>query len=307
MSKLVQISRPPAWPSEHALRLSVRSSWASMSAANKYGPRRGSGGGPVAGVVHRLCVLDLVTTIGDGCAAALHSARRRTFPGLPSPTSTWIETPQNIFQSPTLPRIYLLVHYTTRASYSCQQTISMKSQNMSITQVSESAVASLGGCENGTGPEGRATAIDGMARDSSKSAFPKKCHFGATNRPEGLTMTRHTRSRPLVNGAVLGAVFMTTLLCGSSARAEEVFGRITWVENGWSGEGMAVQLTGGTISGCPAPGNEFAVSSSHGGYKDIVELIMLAYRSQSQVRLVVSRGTCLIGSRTSITAVRVLW
>lgn len=79
--------------------------------------------------------------------------------------------------------------------------------------------------------------------------------------------------------------------------------KITFIENGWSGEGFAIHLSQG-IAGCSAPPTEFGVDASHPAYKELVALLMSAYFTEKPIEVVVNTGNCTLGARTSITSIR---
>lgn len=80
-------------------------------------------------------------------------------------------------------------------------------------------------------------------------------------------------------------------------------GSLTFIENGWFGEGFAVHMSAG-IAGCPAPNTEFGLSATHPAYKELVALLMSAYFTEKQVEFVVDQGVCTLGNRTSIISIR---
>jgi hypothetical protein len=99
------------------------------------------------------------------------------------------------------------------------------------------------------------------------------------------------------------------LLIGGDATAQALAtagpGRITYVENGWYGEGMAIVLEA-SLSGCPAPANQFAVIAGHPSYKEITAMVIAAYLAGTPVQLVVEQGQCVFGNRTKIVSVRMI-
>jgi hypothetical protein len=84
-------------------------------------------------------------------------------------------------------------------------------------------------------------------------------------------------------------------------------GKITFIENGWFGEGLAIHMTS-SQSGCNAPDTEYAVLSNHPAYKEIVALATSAFMASSDVEFVVepSPDDCVFGSRTKIISIRLL-
>lgn len=104
-------------------------------------------------------------------------------------------------------------------------------------------------------------------------------------------------------------LFMMSLLCGlwastSSAQITSVGpASVTFIENGWSGEGFAVHLSAG-VSGCPAQPTEFGIPATHPAYKELVALLMSAYFTEKKVSVVVDTGVCTLGARTGIISIR---
>ena len=82
-------------------------------------------------------------------------------------------------------------------------------------------------------------------------------------------------------------------------------GKITYVENGWYGEGLAIRDTVG-LDGCSAPDTEFAIDAGHPGYKELVSLALSAFTSASDVQLVVEKNACIFGGRTKILSIRLI-
>ena len=78
---------------------------------------------------------------------------------------------------------------------------------------------------------------------------------------------------------------------------------ITFIENGWFGEGFSVHLSSG-ITGCGAPATEFGIPASHPAYKELVSLMMSAFFTEKKVEVVVNQGVCTLGNRTSIVSIR---
>ena len=78
---------------------------------------------------------------------------------------------------------------------------------------------------------------------------------------------------------------------------------ISWIENGWYGEGLAFAISGVGISGCGAS-NEFAIPVTASNYKDLVAMVLSAYLATRSVNVVVNGGTCAApGNRTQIVAI----
>jgi hypothetical protein len=81
-------------------------------------------------------------------------------------------------------------------------------------------------------------------------------------------------------------------------------GKITLIENGWLGEGVAFQYSGPGIPGCAAGPTHFAIDKNHAGYKEVVAIALAAYASASNVELIVERGVCSFGDRTKVISIR---
>ena len=82
-------------------------------------------------------------------------------------------------------------------------------------------------------------------------------------------------------------------------------GKITYIENGWSGEGFAIHMENSSaISGCSAPSTEFGIDANHTAYKILVAMMMMAYSQQIPISLVVDQGTCVLGARTKVLSIR---
>ncbi|XXT21292.1 hypothetical protein WME94_06990 [Sorangium sp. So ce429] len=78
-------------------------------------------------------------------------------------------------------------------------------------------------------------------------------------------------------------------------------GRVTYLENGWFGEGMAVHLTA-SVPGCKD--HEYAIPVEHPSYKDMTAMLLSAFINNRQVELVVDQGVCIFGDRTKVLSVR---
>jgi len=102
----------------------------------------------------------------------------------------------------------------------------------------------------------------------------------------------------------LCALALLGLSIASNASAVEIGGKVNEVENGWLGEGLALQLSGSGVTGCPSPPYQFAIDKSHPAYKDMVAIALAAFASGSEVVLVVEPGVCLFGDRTKVVAIR---
>ncbi|KAB7770984.1 hypothetical protein CEK68_01835 [Xanthomonas sp. LMG 12461] len=81
-------------------------------------------------------------------------------------------------------------------------------------------------------------------------------------------------------------------------------GKITYVENGWYGEGMVIHTSNDGPSGCSAPLNDFAIDKDHPSYKELTAMALAAYTSNSDVELLVDSGVCIFGNRTKVISIR---
>jgi|LauGreDrversion4_1035100.scaffolds.fasta_scaffold874347_1 hypothetical protein len=102
------------------------------------------------------------------------------------------------------------------------------------------------------------------------------------------------------------AIFLTVISFTTQAQyALTPFGQIIFIENGWFGEGFGINMENSVqTTGCPRPGNEYGIEASHQAYKILVALMITAYTQKLPVQLVVEPGTCVLGSRTKIMAIR---
>jgi len=83
-------------------------------------------------------------------------------------------------------------------------------------------------------------------------------------------------------------------------------GHITYVENGWGGEGLAIHTDTGYGTAAPCGVNDFGISASHPSYKELVAIALSAYATGASVQLVLDQGTCVFGNRTKVLAIRLL-
>ena len=107
-------------------------------------------------------------------------------------------------------------------------------------------------------------------------------------------------------GAVLGIMLAFMPIASSMAAVTATAPtQITYVENGWFGEGFVIHIIPGTgVTGCPALENDFGIAKSHPAYKDMLGLAMMAYASGSKVQLVVDTGVCVLSNRTNVISIR---
>jgi hypothetical protein len=102
----------------------------------------------------------------------------------------------------------------------------------------------------------------------------------------------------LVSVAVLSSIV------GTAGAVEPLVGPYTIVQiaNGWTGEQLAIIVSGGA-SPCPLGPNEYAISSTHPAYKELVSMAMLAFAADIRV-LIRLDGTCVANQRGSILELR---
>jgi hypothetical protein len=81
--------------------------------------------------------------------------------------------------------------------------------------------------------------------------------------------------------------------------------KISFVEPGWSGEGLAIHTDKG-LSGCGAPDTEFAIAKSHPSYNELLSMTLTAFAAQSNVEIVAYAGVCIFGARTKVVSIRLL-
>ena len=99
---------------------------------------------------------------------------------------------------------------------------------------------------------------------------------------------------------ILGVVYSNAV----SAEEYTGWGKITYLENGWFGEGVAIHHSTASIKGCAADPADFAIDKNHPSYKELVAIALAAFTSQSDVELVVDKGICSFGARTKILSIR---
>lgn len=110
----------------------------------------------------------------------------------------------------------------------------------------------------------------------------------------------HIKSKLMA--AVAAALLSTSAWSGY---VETGTGYITFIENGWAGEGFAIHMTAtAAVSGCGAPPTEFGIEASHPAYKILVSLMMMSYSQQSPTQLVVDQNVCTLGARTKVISIR---
>lgn len=80
-------------------------------------------------------------------------------------------------------------------------------------------------------------------------------------------------------------------------------GTLTYIENGWYGDGFAIHHTN-SVSGCLAPPTEYGLQPSHPQYKEIVAMLIAAFVNGTTVELVADSGVCVLGNRTKIISIR---
>jgi len=100
-------------------------------------------------------------------------------------------------------------------------------------------------------------------------------------------------------------VFAGLSFCHTGRAAELVgSGKITFVENGWGGEGLVINYSKNGPSGCSAALNDFGIDKNHPAYKELVAIALAAYTSNADADLIVDTGVCIFGSRTKIISIR---
>lgn len=81
-------------------------------------------------------------------------------------------------------------------------------------------------------------------------------------------------------------------------------GKVTYVENGWDGEGVAIHSSVNGPAGCQASLNDFGIEKSHAAYKELVAMTLSAYTSNTDVEIIVDAGKCVFGDRTKVLSIR---
>jgi hypothetical protein len=80
--------------------------------------------------------------------------------------------------------------------------------------------------------------------------------------------------------------------------------KITYIENGWEGEGIAIHSSINGPTGCTASLNDFGIEKSHAAYKELVAMALSAYAPNADVEIIVDAGKCVFGARTKVLSIR---
>ena len=111
-----------------------------------------------------------------------------------------------------------------------------------------------------------------------------------------------------MNVKTIGLLLVIAAVCFSQkTRAATVvvpMGQITYVENGWYGEGMAIHTSNDGPSGCSAGPNQFAIDRNHPAYQELTAMALMAYMKNIEIGLVADSGTCILNGRTKIISIR---
>lgn len=105
---------------------------------------------------------------------------------------------------------------------------------------------------------------------------------------------------------IVGIVLLAASPSGYASQVALAPTTITFVENGWFGEGLAIQTTATYSTSCYGGGTQFAVPITHPAYKDIVAIALAAYAIGSTVQIVIEDSTCAFAGRMSILSIRLL-
>jgi len=81
---------------------------------------------------------------------------------------------------------------------------------------------------------------------------------------------------------------------------------ITYVENGWFGEGLVVHLGIPAPAGCATGVDDYAIHATDAAYKQMVPMLLGAYFASKQVQVVIDSDTCGFANRAKIVGVRLL-
>jgi hypothetical protein len=106
--------------------------------------------------------------------------------------------------------------------------------------------------------------------------------------------------------ALWAAIFLLLPAICSAEVAQTGYGKITYLENGWAGEGVALHHSGNAIDGCPADPHDFGIDKNNPLFKELVALAMAAYTTESNVELVVEKKDCIFGGRTKVISIRLV-
>lgn len=92
-----------------------------------------------------------------------------------------------------------------------------------------------------------------------------------------------------------------------------VISTITYVENGWHGEGLAVGIPLSTVNpgfaGCTAISPElgqFFIPKTHPAYKELTAIALTAYTASTRVWIVAHDNQCQLGGRVKLFSIRLI-
>ncbi|TBV73264.1 hypothetical protein [Pseudoxanthomonas winnipegensis] len=118
---------------------------------------------------------------------------------------------------------------------------------------------------------------------------------------------RRAEVRPGVAGLAQIVIFFLGSAIPSIALADVLttgYGKITRIETGWYGEGIALHHSGNAIGGCSADPHEFGIEVNNSLFKELTALATTAFSTGSDVDLVVQSGDCIFGGRTKVISIR---
>ncbi len=113
-----------------------------------------------------------------------------------------------------------------------------------------------------------------------------------------------------MNVKMMSLLLVSAALCfcykAEAATQVVSLGKITYIENGWYGEGMVIHTSNDGPSGCSAALNDFAIDKNHPSYQELTAMALTAYTKNMNAGLVVDSGVCLFGGRTKVISIRLL-
>ncbi|PPU71169.1 hypothetical protein XmelCFBP4644_16975 [Xanthomonas melonis] len=100
-------------------------------------------------------------------------------------------------------------------------------------------------------------------------------------------------------------LLVIALLLSGGAHAVEVTanGKLSFVENGWYGEGLSFAHSA-PVAGCTGGANNYVIDKNHPSYQELLAIALTAYTRELDVKLIVEPGVCGFGVRTKILAMR---
>ncbi|MBO9872954.1 MULTISPECIES: hypothetical protein [Xanthomonas] len=101
-------------------------------------------------------------------------------------------------------------------------------------------------------------------------------------------------------------VIVGSIACWQAQASPQVVwvGKITYIENAWNGEGIAIHSSSDGPYGCTSDLNDFGITSNDPSYKELAAMALAAFTTNADVELIVDSGNCVFGNRTKVVSIR---